>query len=152
MKNNKLQIQQLNLKIRLISTFDKVISPSIGWIKMYRTSLGMSLQQLGNKLSISKQAVLDIEKREQNGNITINTMKEVAKAMDMHFVYAIVPNDGSLELLIEKKAKEIATKIVMRTTQTMKLEDQAISEKRIKKAIQEKTEELKKEMPKILWD
>ena len=53
---------------------------------------------------------------------------------------------------IERKAKELATQIVLRTSNTMKLEDQENSEKRIEKAIKERTASIKNEMPKILWD
>jgi hypothetical protein len=46
----------------------------------------------------------------------------------------------------------MAEKIVKRTSVTMQLEDQGNSPKRIKKAIDELTEELKREIPKSLWD
>jgi len=58
-------------------------------------------------------------------------MKEIAKAMDVQFVYGFVPNAGSLEQMIETRALEIATKIVERTSTSMKLEEQANSRKRI---------------------
>ncbi|MEO0065497.1 MAG: hypothetical protein RI983_823 [Bacteroidota bacterium] len=54
---------------------------------------------------------MDIEKREKEGAITIKAMQEIANAMDMKFVYGFVPNAGSLELMIEKKALERATEI-----------------------------------------
>lgn len=130
----------------------QVAIPQYGWVKAIRTSLGMSMQQLGNKLGISKQGVLDIERREKDGSITIKSLKEVARAMDMQLVYGFIPNDGSLDSLIEKRAIELATKIVMRTATTMELEDQANSKERIEKAIQERANEIKKEIPKILWD
>lgn len=79
-------------------------------------------------------------------------MKEVAKAMDIQLVYGFIPNQGSLEALIEKKASELATRIVMRTSNSMKLEDQQNSDKRLQKAIKERTRMLVNEMPKILWD
>ena len=134
------------------ATLKQVDTPPTGWIKAIRTTLGMSMQQLGNKLNISKQAILDIEKREKDGFITIKSLKEIARALDMQLVYGFVPNDGSLDALIEKRATELATKIVLRTNNTMKLEDQGITNGRIKKAIKERTEEIKNEMPKILWD
>jgi len=40
----------------------------------------------------------------------------------------------------------------MRTANTMQLEHQVNSKKRIEKAIKERTAEIKNEMPKILWD
>jgi hypothetical protein len=52
----------------------------------------------------------------------------------------------------EKRAKVLATEIVMRTNNTMTLEDQQNSKERIEKAIAQKTNEIKSEMPKYLWD
>ena len=130
----------------------QVAVPPVGWIKAIRQAVGMSMQQLGNKLSISRQGVMDIERREQDGSITIKSLREVARAMDMQLVYGFVPNDGSLEALIEKRAKELATSIVLRTANTMKLEDQANSRERIREAIAERADAIKNEMPGILWD
>jgi predicted DNA-binding mobile mystery protein A len=129
-----------------------VVIPSIGWIKAIRTTLGMSMQQLGNKLSVSKQAISDIENREKEGSITIKALREVGRAMDMQLVYGFVPNDGSLEALIEKRAQELATKIVMRTSHTMNLENQGNKDTRIVKAVEERTQSIIAEMPKFLWD
>lgn len=152
MGKKSLQLQQLNNKMWHFATLKQVAIPPTGWIKAIRTTLGMSMQQLGNKLNISKQAILDIEKREKDGFITIKSLKEIARALDMQLVYGFVPNDGSLDALIEKRATELATKIVLRTNNAMKLEDQGITNERIKKAIKERAEEIKNEMPKILWD
>jgi len=152
MKKKTLQIEQLDRKMHEFVEIKKIIPPPIGWIKAIRTSLGMSLQQLGNKISITKQSVMDIERREQLGTISLKTLRESANALDMELVYAFVPKDGSLDALIERKAKELATEIVMRTSNTMKLEDQEVSYGRIQKAIFERTIIIKNEMPKILWD
>jgi len=72
--------------------------------------------------------------------------------MDMQLVYGFVPNDGSLDALIGKRGNELATHIVMRTANTMKLEDQANSKKRIETAIMEMAAAIKNEMAKILWN
>jgi predicted DNA-binding mobile mystery protein A len=149
MGKKSLQLQQLNNKMSGFATLKQVAT---GWIKAIRTAIGMSMQQLGNKLNVSKQGILDIEKREKDGSITIKSLKEIARALDMQLVYGFVPNDGSLDALIEKRATELATKIVLRTSNTMKLEDQGNTNKRIEKAIKERAEEIKNEMPKILWD
>ena len=152
MKKNKLQIQQLSDKIEKLVAMATVVMPSIGWIKTIRTGIGMSLEQLGKKLSVTKQAIQDIENREREGSITIKSMHEIANALDMKFVYAIVPKNGSLDEMIEKRALEIAKVIVQRTSNTMKLEDQANSKERIQKAIKERAEEIITKTPKILWD
>jgi len=152
MRNNKLQFQQLNEKMDQLNDMQHVIVPPIGWIKAIRNGIGMSMEQLGKKLSITKQGVMDIEKREMEGAITIKSMKEIAMAMDMQFVYGFIPNAGSLEQMIETRALEIASKIVERTSTTMKLEDQANSKERIENAIKERATEIINRTPKILWD
>jgi hypothetical protein len=79
-------------------------------------------------------------------------LREAAEALDMTLVYGFIPKDGSLEKMIERKAYEKARKIVSRTSTTMKLEDQGNSKERIKQAVAEPAEEIKREMPKNLWD
>ena len=152
MGNKALQIQQLDGKIQAFASLQKVAIPPSGWVKAIRSALGITLLQLGKKMSITKQSVQSIEQREKEGTITLKSLKEVAQAMDMQLVYGFIPKDGSLEMLIDKKAKELATKIVMRTSNTMKLEDQENSKKRLEKSIEERAIAIKNEMPKILWD
>jgi predicted DNA-binding mobile mystery protein A len=145
-------LNQLDAKMKRLNATSINELPPIGWIKATRLALGMSQEQLGRKLQITRQSVQELEKREKEGTITLKTLKEVANALDIQLVYGFIPNQGSLEALIEKKANELATRIVMRTSNTMKLEDQQNSDKRIQKAIKERTRILINEMPKILWD
>ncbi len=152
MAKKRLQAEQLDARIKEISSLQSIAIPVSGWIKSIRTAIGMSLLQLGIRLRITKQSVLEIENREAEGNITLKTLRDVAKAMDMQLVYGFIPVDGSLEALIDRKAKEAATKIVLRTSNSMKLEDQENSEQRIQKAIAERADELKRELSKVLWD
>ena len=134
------------------ASLQKVAPPPTGWIKAIRNAIGMSMLQLGNRLSITKQSVQDIERREKDGSISIKALREAARALDMQLIYGFVPNDGSLEALIDRKAKELATQIVQRTSNSMKLEDQENSKQRIEKAIEERATIIKNEMPKTLWD
>ncbi|TXI81619.1 MAG: mobile mystery protein A [Crocinitomicaceae bacterium] len=152
MKKKSLQIQQIDSKMLQYTVLQKVIIPSGGWIKNVREALGMSMQQLGNKLGITKQSVHHIERREAEGSITLRALKDAATAMDMQLVYGFVPNDGSLEKLIERKARELAMRIVARTNTSMVLEDQGISEERLDKAVDERVKAIINEMPKALWD
>ena len=152
MAKKRLQAEQLDIRIKEMSSLEKVSIPGTGWIKSTRTAIGMSLVQLGNRLGITKQSVQEIENREQQGTLSLKTLRDVAKAMDMKLVYGFVPTDGSLEALIDRKATEAATKIVMRTSASMKLEGQENNEQRIQKAIAERADELKRDLSKILWD
>lgn len=151
MSKKKLQIKQLNAKMQSIKPALNLI-PEGKWINITRTTLGMSLQQLGDKLAKTRQGINYIETSEKEGTISINALKEVAQAMDMTVVYGFVPKDESLEALVERKAREIATQIVKRTSGNMKLEDQENTNDRIREAIEERTKELIDKMPKALWD
>ena len=152
MSKKSLQIQQLNSKMLAFASLQKVAPPPTGWIKAIRNAIGMSMLQLGKRLSVTKQSVQDMESRERDGSVTIKALREAARALDMQLIYGFVPNDGSLEALIDRKAKELATQIVQRTSNSMKLEDQENSKQRIEKAIEERATIIKNEMPKTLWD
>lgn len=151
-RNNKLAIQQVDKKIKPVYALEKIQFSKDGWVHTIRRLLKISLEQLGDKLSMTPQGVKGIELREQNGTITLNSLNEVAEAMDMKLVYGFLPKDGSLELLIERKAYEMAKKIVIRSSTTMKLEDQENTSERLQDAIDELKNELKREMPSKLWD
>ena len=152
MSKKSLQIQQLNTKMQAFTSLSNASMPHTGWVKAVRLAIGMSLLQMGKKLSITKQSMQDIEKREKEGSITLKALRDAANVLDMQLVYGFVPKDGSMEKLIDRKARELATRIVLRTSNTMKLEDQGNSDTRIKKAIEEKAMSFKNEIPKILWD
>ncbi|MBJ7881001.1 mobile mystery protein A [Gelidibacter salicanalis] len=152
MNKKRLQIEQLDRKLKGFREAVQVTQPTIGWLKTVRVSIGMSLQQVADKLAITKQSVQEIEIREKEGSITLNSLKETANALDMQLVYGLVPKDGTIDDLIERKAKELALRIVSRTSNTMKLEDQENSKERLQKAIEERKAIIKNEMPKSLWD
>lgn len=152
METRKLQIEHLERRLKAFPPSSASIVPPLGWVKAIRSALGISLQQIAKRLSITKQSVKEMEVREKEGTITLNSLREVARSLDMELVYGFVPKDGSLNALIDRKAREMATIIVQRASNTMKLEDQENSEQRIQQAIEERISELKNEMPKALWD
>ena len=151
LQNSKLVLRQIDKKLRPAKAL-KDTMPAEGWIKTIRKTLNMTLRQLANKMSITAPSMMAIEKRESEYGITLKTLKTFADALDLTLVYGFIPKDGSLEKMVERKAREMAEKIVRRTSTSMKLEDQGNSEQRIKQAIEELTEEIKREMPNSLWD
>ncbi len=152
MKKKKLIRDQLDRKIVKFKGLENIVVPPNGWIYSIRQGINMSLRQLGQRLSITPQSVKEIEEREKNDTISLKVLKQVASALSMHFVYGFIPEDHTLEEMIEKRATELAKQIVERTSVNMNLEDQKNSEKRINQAIKEKKEELTNEFPKYLWD
>ena len=151
-RNKRLLIEQLDRKFSELSSLKEIEIPPNGWIKAIRTAMNMSLVQLAKRLKKTPVSVREIEEREQNKNITLKKLIEVANALDLQFIYAFIPRDFSLEKMIEKRAQHVAREIVMRTSQTMKLENQENTEDRIRKAIEDRVEHIKQEIPKYLWD
>jgi len=153
MRNTKkLLIEQLDQKLKPFQKTELVLVPSKGWINTIRTSLNMTMAQLGTRLNITRQGVKRIEESEAKGTITINSLREVGKALDLKFVYGFIPKDGTIDNLINLKAEKLARKIVLRTNQNMKLEDQGISNEKINDSIIDLANEIKREMRKSLWD
>ena len=148
----KLLVEQLDEKLAPFQQAKLVLVPDRGWIHTIRKTLNMTMEQLGNKLGISRQGVYKIEESEANGTITHNTLNKVAAALNMKLVYALVPNEGTIDQLIQKKAEELAQKIVLRTNQNMRLEDQGIKSEKLETSIQDLAYEIKRELRKSLWD
>lgn len=106
--------------------FGKNLSePIYGWINAIRFALGINSRQLGRKIGISGQGVLELEKSEVHDTIQLKTLKKVAEALDCRLVYSLVPNQP-LEQKFKHKAQEIARKRMARTSHSMSLEDQSI--------------------------
>lgn len=148
----KLRIRQLEQKLQVFTAVRDIQTPEKGWIHSIRTTLNMTLRQLGNKLNMSEQGARDLENREAERAISLRSLQEAANALDMELVYGLVPKDGTLEQLVERKSRALAEKIVQRTHHTMQLEDQGNSEERIAAAIDELTDEIKRELRRAIWD
>ncbi|MFV8344055.1 hypothetical protein [Flavobacterium sp. XS2P39] len=70
----------------------------------------------------------------------------------MKFVYGFVPKHGTIQNLVDSRVLELAKKIVLRTSNNMKLENQGNGDEQIDKATKELASEIKREMRKSLWD
>ncbi|MGB0391929.1 MAG: mobile mystery protein A [Salibacteraceae bacterium] len=153
MRNKKhLLIEQLDQKLENFTDASLVLVPTKGWINTIRTTLNMTREQLGTKLKMTKGAIQKIEEREASGQITLNKLNDVGQALDMKFVYGFVSKDGSIDNLIDINAEKLARKIVLRTNQNMKLEDQGIGDEKINKTIKDLAREIKREVRKSIWD
>lgn len=149
-KLQRLRLCQLDQQ--LVARSDRPLEvPSQGWISTLRNALGMPLHVLASRLNMTPTGAKRLEQREADGSITIQVLRKAAEAMDMRLEYVLVPKDGSLQKLIERRALEVAKELVERTDQSMRLEDQAVSRERIAEAIKEKAEELQRELSKELW-
>lgn len=149
----KLIIDHLQEKLNPYRPLQYLERPGKGWINAIRVALGMSYRQLSERLGLSNRSSSQgIERREQDQSITLKTLEEVAHALDMKLVYGFVPKDGSIKEMIEKRAYELAEEVVSGTSHNMALENQANTEERLKKAIDDRAQQIMYEMPRYLWD
>ena len=148
----KLLIEQLDRKLKPFSDSESIIVPNSGWINTIRTTLNMTLEQLGKKLNMTKQGVKRIEESEAAGTLTINSLKEVGNALEMKFVYGFIPLYGSINSLLDRKSRILAEKIILRTNQNMMLENQEIDKTNLRNAIDDLSKEIKVELKKAIWD
>lgn len=125
--------------------------PAGGWIATVRNALGMSGTQLGKRLNLSRGRISQMEKAEADGGVTLRSMKDTAEAMGCRFVYAIVPENGHIENVIEAQARKKAEALVGRANTHMALEKQALSENKNKKEIIRITEDLIRKQPSDFW-
>ena len=152
MNEQKIVLQQLQRKMDGFREAGNLVRPESGWIHSIRKALNMSMRQLGNRLGISPQSVRDMELRERSMGLTLKVLSQVAESLDMKLVYGIIPKEGSLEQIIEIRARELAGEIVKRTSTSMGLENQQVSEEQENYNLDATAEKLVREMPRYLWD
>ena len=154
MKDSKhqLMIEQLDNKLKMYAPLVNTNIPEKGWLHVIRKAYKMSYRQFGERIGITAPSAKAIEEREKKGGITLKSLEDAGRALNMKLVYGFVPVDGSIANTIEKRARELALEIVKMTSNTMALEDQENTNQRLKKAVIDKTNQLVYEMPRHLWD
>jgi predicted DNA-binding mobile mystery protein A len=125
--------------------------PKEGWIRTVRKAMGMSGAQLGRRMNISRAQVSQTERGELTGSITIKSMQKAAEALGCRFVYAIVP-DGSIEDVLQERARHKATEIVEKANKHMALEAQTLSSDKIQFEIERLQQDFLKDLPAELWN
>lgn len=146
-KFKHMQIQTLDRHLGEVHICER---PSEGWIRVIRTALGMSVRQLAERIGVTQQSASRLETNEADDSITLKSLRKAAEAMDCKLVYALVPNEGSLERIIEKQALKKAKAIVDPVDHTMQLEAQGVGDSESK--IKQLAEEMAKELNSKLWD
>jgi predicted DNA-binding mobile mystery protein A len=149
-KHKKLAREQLEATLKRLEPLKTLVPPGKGWIRAIRDALGMTGEQLAVRLHVNKQRVSRIQQDEKLGKVKLETLKNVAGALDCIFVYGFVPRD-SLEQTVRNQARLAAQKRMVRSNQTMRLEKQELSEAEKEKALKYLIEDIMNEMPKSLW-
>jgi predicted DNA-binding mobile mystery protein A len=151
MNKKKLIREQLDASLLRFNPLLEITTPSKGWIRAIRDALGMTARQLSERLGVSQQSVARIEKEESSGSVTIKTMSRIADSLDCVFVYGFVPR-SSLTDTITRQAKELTIRRLSKASQTMSLENQALSREENQKVVSEMVDELIRTLSSDLWN
>ncbi len=126
--------------------------PPGGWLRAVREALEITQAQLARRLNISRQSLQDFERAEAEGRITLESLDRVARALDCRMMYAVIPENGSLDDIRTRRAEAVADRLLKPTSHSMKLEAQGISERERKRQRKLLIESLLRESPRKLWE
>ena len=149
--DKKLIREQLDNKILPLKDFALTGLLNTRWIKTIREALGMTSAQLAGRAGLSQSRISHIEKAEEDGNIKLSTMQNIAKGLGLKFVYGFVPED-TLESLVREQARKIALDRMKRLSHTMRLELQELSEKDKESALKDMIDKILIDEPKDFWN
>jgi predicted DNA-binding mobile mystery protein A len=147
----KLRLRQVETAIEPFVALRTLSSPDQGWVRTIRESLGMTLEHLAKRARVSRTAVRSAEVNEARGTIQMNSLRNLANAMDCEVVYALVPR-ASLEAFIKRQAERKANRLIDRVDDTMTLEDQRVSAAESRRQSSELRDQLIQTRPRDFWD
>ena len=146
-----LSIQQLEDHFRRYRSALGSSRPPGGWIRAIREALGMTQRQLAQRVGRKPQTILDLQAREAAQTIQLNTLRELAEAMDCELVYAIVPKKP-LGTVLDERARSVARQVLRRTGHSMELERQGLGVREQERAFEREVEQLLAGSRRKLWE
>jgi predicted DNA-binding mobile mystery protein A len=128
---------------RIAKASEEMTVPKEGWIRTMRNALGMSGPQLAERLGLTRARVSQVELNEESGFVSITTMRTMAEAMGCRFVYAIVPEERTVEDVVKAQARKRAR---------IALANQGLSKSVMKEEVDRLAEELLIRTPPDFWE
>jgi predicted DNA-binding mobile mystery protein A len=138
----------LDRRLHELAPAKRLARPVRGWIKGIREALGMTTQQLAERLGVKQPSVVALEQSEVKGTIALGTLNRVAEALDCTLIYALVPNKP-LNTTIRERARTFMRRRREPVEHSMLLEDQKV----IGRSPEARLEEIIRETnPRLFWD
>lgn len=124
--------------------------PRGGWLRAIRQALGMTTRQLAKAVGVTQAAVMDAERTEAKGDITLATLQRYATALGCELSYVLIPQ-RSLQETVEEQADRVARDQVSRVRHSMALEDQLTSKSHLEREVTELRRKLLEGKRSRLW-
>lgn len=148
---SELRLEQTDDLLREWKRLRTASAPQGGWVRAIRESLGMTTGQLAARLGVTQQAIVELEKNEAKGKITLESLGRLANALGCRVVYALIPGKSLAEIRRDR-ARTIAEKQLRRVSHSMKLEDQSVDAREEQRQLERLIRGLLQGSPKKLWD
>jgi predicted DNA-binding mobile mystery protein A len=110
----------------------------------------MTTRQLAKSVGVTQAAVVDAERTEAKGDISLATLRRYAAALGCELSYALVPI-RPLQQVVEERADHIARDQVSRVRHSMALENQSTSKEHLEREIAELRRKLLEGKRSRLW-
>jgi len=143
-------VQQLDDRLRTLRDAIDPTRPPDGWIRAIREALGLTHAQLAKRVGRKPQTVLGLQQREAAQTIQLNSLRELAEAMDCELVYAIVPRKP-LNTMLDERARVVARERLRRTGYSMELERQGLGVREQERAFEREVDRLLAGSRRKLW-
>jgi predicted DNA-binding mobile mystery protein A len=144
-------IRHLDKRFARLRTLTQAPRPPKGWLRAIRDALGMTTTQFAKRLGVSQPRIIKLEKSEADGAITLHTLQKAAAALGCRVIYALVP-EKPLADTVRERAALVAERQSSAVEHTMRLEDQAVRDKRAAHDLRQQMIEELLRHPARLWD
>ena len=111
----------------------------------------MTTGQLAKRLKVHQPRVIELEKGEATGHITVQSLERAAEALGCQLVYILVPHKP-LTKTIEERALQVAESQLASVEQTMRLEAQGVTDKTARRSTKQRLAAELLRRPARLWD
>ena len=144
-------IRHLDKRFSALRPLAKGVRPPKGWLRAIRDALGMTTAQFARRLGVSQPRIVELERSEVSGSVTLNTLQRAAEALGCRLIYVLVP-ERPLADTVRERAVAVAGRQLGGVEQSMRLEDQAVTSKQAGHELRrQRIEELLRH-PARLWD
>ena len=101
--------------------------PQRGWVRAIRDSLGMTAEQLGDRIGVTQSTIQRLETSEAADTIQLNSLRRLAEGLGCELVYVLAPRE-TLSATYNAAARDVARRELARVSHSMALEDQAVDD------------------------
>ena len=144
-------IRHLDARFSALGVLRTLQRPPKGWLRAIRDALGMTTAQYARRLGVSQPRIIELEKSEMTGRVTVHTLERAAEALGCRLVYVLIP-ERPLADVVQARAGFLADEQLASVQHTMRLEDQAVTDKRASKELRQRLIQELLQRPARLWD